>query len=80
MAPEQWPWLHALAMVPANDACRYLGTKDGHWRGMPSTALTLPVQARISVMKQLAGIDVQAMYPARPEKRRCLTAGPGMLT
>ena len=53
---------------PFNDACRYLGQKDGKWLGMPSTALTLPAQARISVMKQLAGIDVQAMYPARPEK------------
>jgi len=53
---------------PYNDACRYLGTKNGQWLGMPSTALTLPAQARISVMKQLAGIDVQAMYPARPEK------------
>ena len=53
---------------PYNDACKYLGTVGGKWLGMPSTALTLPAQARISVMKQLAGIDVQAMYPARPEK------------
>lgn len=51
-----------------NDACKYLGTVGGKWLGMPNTALTLPAQARISTMRQLAGIDVQAMYPARPEK------------
>jgi ABC-type glycerol-3-phosphate transport system substrate-binding protein len=45
---------------------RYLGMTEGHWMAVPTTnghALLVPC-ARISLMKKLANIDVQAMYPA----------------
>ena len=45
---------------------RYLGMTDGRWMAVPTTnghALLVPC-ARISLMKKLANIDVQAMYPA----------------
>ncbi len=43
----------------------YLGKVDGHWRGIPTSTYTgsRPCLGRISLMKQLAGIDLQAMYP-----------------
>ncbi len=45
----------------------YLGKVDGHWRGIPTSTFTgsRPCLGRISLLKQIAGIDVQAMYPAR---------------
>jgi len=54
---------------PVNPISSYLGTVNGHWAGLPASTGTNykgPV-ARISVMKDKAGIDVTAMYPARPE-------------
>ncbi len=43
----------------------YLGKVDGHWRGIPTSTFTgsRPCLGRISLMKQIAGIDVQTMYP-----------------
>jgi ABC-type glycerol-3-phosphate transport system substrate-binding protein len=43
-----------------------LGKEDGHWLGVPTCVGTQmkPPCARIDLMKQLAGIDVQQMYPA----------------
>ncbi|MBV8745705.1 MAG: extracellular solute-binding protein [Xanthobacteraceae bacterium] len=43
----------------------YLGKVDGHWRAIPTSTYTgsRPVLARISLLKQLADIDVQALYP-----------------
>lgn len=51
---------------PYNAACEYLGKSNGHWAAVPTSSgtLTLPPCARISMMKQYAGIDVQKMYPA----------------
>lgn len=45
----------------------YLGKVDGHWRAIPTSTYTgsRPTLARISLMKQIARIDVQALYPPR---------------
>ena len=47
-------------------AYEYLGIADGHWRAMPVGWGSAPLTAcaRISMLKQYAGIDVQAWYPA----------------
>src|SRR5690606_6000150 len=49
-----------------HEAAAYLGKRDGEWMAVPTTSGTLnfPVCARISKMKEIAGIDVQAMFPA----------------
>ena len=46
----------------------YLAKSTGHWAAVPGTDPTanLTCCARISMMKQHAGIDIQEMYPARP--------------
>ena len=46
----------------------YLAKSKGHWAAVPATDPTanLTCCARISMMKQYAGIDIQEMYPARP--------------
>ena len=49
-----------------NPTVEYLGKVDGKWLGVPATVgsqIKGPC-SRIDLMKQLAGIDVQAMYPA----------------
>jgi len=49
-----------------NATVEYLGKVDGSWLGVPATVgsqIKGPC-SRIDYMKQLAGIDVQAMYPA----------------
>ena len=47
----------------------YLAKSKGHWIGVPTSTgtQTKPPCARISLMKKY-GLDVQAMYPAKPEK------------
>ena len=44
----------------------YLATATGHWAALPSSTgtLNLTCAGRISLLKQYAGIDVLAMYPA----------------
>jgi ABC-type glycerol-3-phosphate transport system substrate-binding protein len=44
----------------------YLATAKGHWAALPSSTgtLNLTCAGRISLLKQYAGIDVLAMYPA----------------
>jgi len=51
---------------PVNEASEYLGKIDGTWRAVPATSGSQykGSAARIDLMKQHAGIDVQAMYPA----------------
>ncbi len=46
----------------------YLAKSTGNWAAVPATDPTanLTCCARISMMKQYAGIDIQEMYPARP--------------
>ncbi len=49
-----------------NATVEYLGKADGHWLAVPATIgsqMKGPC-SRIDLMKQHAGIDVQAMYPA----------------
>ena len=49
-----------------NASASYLGKIKGHWMGVPSSSgsQNKPPCARISMMKSMAGIDVQALYPA----------------
>ncbi|HQT76900.1 MAG: ABC transporter substrate-binding protein [Rhodospirillales bacterium 20-64-7] len=49
-------------------AYEYLGVADGHWRAVPVAWGSAPLSAcaRISMLKQYAGIDVQAWYPDHP--------------
>jgi ABC-type glycerol-3-phosphate transport system substrate-binding protein len=51
---------------PISGAMEYIGTASGVWNVVPSTrgTLILPPCSRIDYMKEFAGIDVQAMYPA----------------
>jgi ABC-type glycerol-3-phosphate transport system substrate-binding protein len=46
-------------------AYEYLGVSEGHWRAVPVAwgSAPLTVCARISMMKEYAGIDVQALFP-----------------
>jgi ABC-type glycerol-3-phosphate transport system substrate-binding protein len=55
---------------PVNPISTYLGTVDGHWVGLPTSTGTnyKGPCARISVLRDKAGIDVTAMYPARSEQ------------
>ena len=49
-----------------NPTVEYLGKADGHWLAVPATSgsqMKGPC-SRIDLMKQHAGLDVQAMYPA----------------
>jgi ABC-type glycerol-3-phosphate transport system substrate-binding protein len=50
----------------ANATAKYLGMSEGHWVGVPATrgSNVKGPCSRIDLMKQHAGIDVQAMYPA----------------
>src|SRR4029453_3564949 len=51
---------------PVTDLIGYLGRADGHWLAVPATVGN-QIQgpgSRLHLMKQYAGIDVQAMYPA----------------
>ena len=52
-----------------NDICAYTGKAKGHWLGVPSSsgAQNKGPCGRISILKEAAGIDVQAMYPTRDE-------------
>jgi ABC-type glycerol-3-phosphate transport system substrate-binding protein len=51
---------------PIDPAVEYLGKYEGRWLGVPMTrgTLLLGCTTRFDMMKQYAGIDVQAMYPA----------------
>src|SRR3984893_8316717 len=49
-----------------NATVEYLGKIKGHWTGVPATVgsqMKGPV-SRLDLMKQHAGLDIQAMYPA----------------
>ena len=54
---------------PVNGVCEYLAKSKGHWLAVPTSTGTQykgPC-GRISVLKEKAGLDVQAMYPAKDE-------------
>jgi ABC-type glycerol-3-phosphate transport system substrate-binding protein len=46
----------------------YLAKSQGHWWAIPSSTgtLTLPNAGRISMLKNFAGIDIKALFPAAP--------------
>src|SRR5665213_3049253 len=50
---------------PTNNVAEYLAKIKGHWLAVPTSSGTQnkPPCARISTMKELAGIDVVKMYP-----------------
>jgi hypothetical protein len=51
---------------PIDPAVEYLGKFEGRWLGVPMTrgTLLLGCCSRYDLMKELAGVDVQALYPA----------------
>jgi ABC-type glycerol-3-phosphate transport system substrate-binding protein len=51
---------------PVPQIVEFLGKEDGHWIGVPTCVGTQskPPCARIDLLKEHAGIDVQKMYPA----------------
>ena len=78
--PTWWPQQHAESLEPVDDlmtqliaqngnvngTVEYLGRAKGRWLAVPATngsQIKGPC-SRIDLMKQHAGIDVQAMYPA----------------
>jgi len=50
-------------------AAEYLAKREGAWRAVPAVSGTQlkPCMIRMDLFKQHAGIDIQAMWPARPE-------------
>jgi ABC-type glycerol-3-phosphate transport system substrate-binding protein len=50
---------------PANEASQYLFSKDGHWMAVPASSGTQNKGpcGRISVLKEVAGLDIVKMYP-----------------
>ena len=74
---------HAASLAPHDDVMKrliekygkvdevstYLAKVNGHWAAVPTSSgtQTKPSCARISTFKHEAGIDVQAMYPAKAE-------------
>lgn len=78
--PTWWPHAHAEQIEPVNDimtqliaqngavngTVQYLGKQGEKWLGVPATIgsqIKGPV-SRLDLMKQHAGLDIQAMYPA----------------
>ncbi|MGE0221622.1 MAG: ABC transporter substrate-binding protein, partial [Acetobacteraceae bacterium] len=53
---------------PYDAISEYLAKSDGHWWAVPNSTgtLNLTMCGRISMLKQHAGLDIQAMYPAAP--------------
>ena len=51
---------------PVSASATYLGKIKGHWKAIPSSSgsQNKPPCGRISLLKSMAGIDVQALYPA----------------
>ena len=83
--PTWWPQQHAESLEPVDDimtelikqngnvngTVEYLGRAKGRWLAVPATngsQIKGPC-SRIDLMKQHAGIDVQAMYPAGGEPK-----------
>jgi len=54
---------------PTNNVVEYLGKVDGHWLAVPGSSGTQDKGpcGRISLLKDMAGIDVVGMYPAKDE-------------
>ena len=59
-------------------AYEYLGVVNGHWMAVPVGwgSAPLPPCARISLLKQFAGIDVQRWFPAHESTPDAARTGP----
>lgn len=55
---------------PYIENAEYLAKHDGHWRGIPAPtgSHTYPMSSRIDLFKTHAGIDLQALFPAGPNR------------
>ena len=55
---------------PVSKATEYLGIVDGAWKGVPVAwgSASLPICARISMLKKYTGVDVTEWYPAKNVK------------
>src|SRR5258706_1390132 len=60
---------------PVKRVAEYLGKIKGHWVAVPATvgSQAKPPCARIDLMKEQAGLDVTAMYPAGKPENKALT-------
>ncbi|MCB4823407.1 ABC transporter substrate-binding protein [Roseicella aerolata] len=81
--PTWEPSAHARLLEPVDDvvgrleqkygkiapAAEYLGKREGAWRAVPAVSGTQlkPAMIRFDLLKQHAGIDIQEMWPAKPE-------------
>src|ERR1700716_1032758 len=85
MMPTWWPHANAELLEPVNDimepliaqngkvngTVEYLANSNGKWLGVPTTVgsqIKGPC-SRIDLMKKLANIDIQEMYPAGSEPK-----------
>jgi ABC-type glycerol-3-phosphate transport system substrate-binding protein len=62
---------------PVKRVAEYLGKSKGHWIAVPATvgSQAKPSCARLDLMKQHAGMDVAAMYPAGAPANPALVGG-----
>jgi ABC-type glycerol-3-phosphate transport system substrate-binding protein len=53
-----------------NDVCSYLARQGDHWMAVPTSSGTQnkPACGRISLLKKIAGLDLEQMYPAKEVK------------
>ena len=54
--------------APVTPAAEYLAKREGAWRAVPAVAgtQTKPPCVRYDLLGEHAGIDIRAMWPARP--------------
>jgi ABC-type glycerol-3-phosphate transport system substrate-binding protein len=54
---------------PINQTAEYCGRVDGHWAVVPGSFLSplLPCVGRIDIFKQQVGMNLQQVFPAKPE-------------
>jgi hypothetical protein len=62
---------------PTNHVCEYLANTNGHWMAVPTSSGTQMKGpcGRISVLRDKAGIDVTAMFPAKEGGNPTATTG-----
>ena len=56
---------------PVTEASEYLSKADGHWLGVPTSygAQLKGFEGRISILRDAAGIDVTALFPAGTDQQ-----------
>ena len=65
-----------------SQGCEYLGKIKGHWMAVPTCygSSALPPCARIDLLKEYVGLDVQKMYPVGPPDKALSMLGPGTIS